>query len=104
MSVPEAGSREFKPKCAAWIVAASISLVLHGGSPLAKGEVVELPNGGFEAGLSAPWGTGQYSEGRPVWWRSGNCLSSAEVDARVRKSGKLSLHIINRSPRAPNVF
>src|SRR6266567_2307209 len=65
---------------------------------------VQVPNGGFEAGLSRPWGTGQYSEGRPIWWASGNCQSSANADPRIRKNGNFSLHIINLSDRAPNVF
>ena len=78
------------------------SLVLLLGS--ARAAEVEVQNGGFETGLSQPWGTGQYSEGHPIWWTSGSCQSSAGADRAVRKSGNLSLHIINRSPRAPNVF
>ena len=79
-------------------------LLLQGIAPVSQGEEVRVPNGGFESGLSAPWGTGQYSDGHSVWWTSGNCQSSANADPRIRKSGNLSFHIINRSPRAANVF
>ncbi|MBI3465123.1 MAG: C39 family peptidase [Planctomycetes bacterium] len=63
-----------------------------------------IANGGFEAGFTAPWGTGQYAENRPIWWNSLDGQSAAEVDRQVKRSGERSLHIVNRSPRAPHVY
>lgn len=63
-----------------------------------------LRGGGFEEGLAAPWGTGQYSAGREAWWNSGNCRSEAQVDRTVRRGGAASLHIRNTSPRAGGVY
>lgn len=63
-----------------------------------------LRNGGFEKGLTAPWGTGQYSEGHTPWWNSGGCLSTAVLDTSVHKGGKASLHLVNTSLRGANVF
>ena len=65
---------------------------------------VVLGNGGFEAGLAAPWGSGQYSNGRSLWWNSGNCRSRVELDETDAMHGLVSLHIINPSKRAPNVY
>jgi len=61
-------------------------------------------NGGFESGLTAPWGTGQYAAGRSSWWTLGNCQATAEADSRTARSGKQSLHVINRSSRAAQVY
>ncbi len=61
-------------------------------------------NGGFESGLAAPWGSGLYSQGRPIWWTSNGCQCTAEANESVHKSGNFSLRIINRSPRSPNVY
>lgn len=63
-----------------------------------------LGNGGFESGLAAPWGTGQYSNGRSLWWNSSNCRSRVELDETDAMHGLVSLHIINESTRAPNVY
>ena len=63
-----------------------------------------LGNGGFNAGLGPPWGTGLYSEGRPVWWNSQGCRSEAGLDETVAMEGLASLHIINLSARAPQVY
>lgn len=61
-------------------------------------------NGGFEAGLAAPWGKGQYGAGRAVWWNSQGCRSRADLDETTSIEGLVSLHIINLSPRAPQVY
>ena len=63
-----------------------------------------IGNGGFEAGLAAPWGTGLYSEGRPVWWNSQGCRSEVVLDETVAMQGLASLHIINPSTRAAQVY
>jgi len=63
-----------------------------------------LLNGGFEQGLIQPWGTGLYSENRPVWWNSGGCRSSAEIDESGAIEGAAALHVINPSPRAAQVY
>ena len=76
--------------------------VLLAGTVLA--EDVLVSNGGFDSGLTAPWGTGLYSEGRPVWWNSGGCKSTADIDEAVAKEGLVSLHIVNASSRAANVY
>ena len=60
--------------------------------------------GGFEQGLMNPWGTGLYSEGRPLWWNSGDCHSTAEIDETGAIEGAAALHIINPSPRAAQVY
>jgi hypothetical protein len=65
-----------------------------------------LGNGGFEAGMAWPWGTGQYSQlakGR-CWWNSTTCQSTAGVDNSERHEGARSLHIVNPSPRTPHVY
>ncbi|MEX1232293.1 MAG: hypothetical protein WEB58_18755 [Planctomycetaceae bacterium] len=69
-----------------------------------QGETLVVENGGFEAGLVAPWGTGQRFNTSAAWWNSNNCDSSATIDATRSRSGSQSLHIINKSARAPNVF
>jgi len=63
-----------------------------------------IGNGGFNAGLGPPWGTGLYSEGRPVWWNSQDCKSEVSLDESVAMEGLASLHIINDSTRAPQVY
>lgn len=63
-----------------------------------------IGNGGFETGLVSPWGTGQYSQGRTVWWNNHNCRSRAEIDETTAIEGLVSLHIVNLSPRAPQVY
>lgn len=63
-----------------------------------------IGNGGFEAGLSAPWGTGLYSEGRQAWWNSQGCRSEADLDETVAMEGLAALHIINPSTRAAQVY
>jgi len=61
-------------------------------------------NGGFESGLSTPWGTGQHAPGKPVWWTRGDCQATAKVDSQTKRTGKHSLHIVNQSSRAPHVY
>jgi len=63
-----------------------------------------VQGGGFEAGLVAPWGTGAQPAGQPVWWNSGGCSSTAEIDSAGAKSGSRSLHIVNPCQRAPHVY
>jgi len=63
-----------------------------------------LKNGGFEQGLGTAWGIGQYGDPNKPWWNSGSCSSRADVSGQIHHGGKASLHIINSSPRAPNVF
>lgn len=79
-------------------------LVAMASSPAFPAEQNLLKNGGFEQGLGAAWGTGQYSDPNNVWQNSGACSSRANVSAQVHQGGKASLHIINTSPRAANVF
>ena len=59
---------------------------------------------GFEQKLSPPWGTGQYAEGKPTWWNSGDCQSTAMIDYHVVHSGHFALHISNHSQRAASVY
>jgi len=87
-----------------WIAAGFMLFLLQHFCLAANDETVVVPNGDFESGLARPWGTGQYSEGHPIWWNSGNCRSSAEADRSIRKNGAASLHIVNQSARAPDVF
>jgi hypothetical protein len=61
-------------------------------------------NGTFEEKPTIGWGRGRYSENRAWWWNSLECLSVAEVSTEDRHTGKSSLHIVNLSARAPNVF
>ncbi|MDP3981038.1 MAG: hypothetical protein Q8Q33_06490, partial [Chlamydiota bacterium] len=63
-----------------------------------------LENGGFEAGLVLPWGTGKSSQNRPIWWNSSSCQSKITISTKAFKEGKQSLRINNPSPRAPDVF
>ena len=63
-----------------------------------------LVNGDFEQGLQHPWGTGQYSEARPIWWNSSSCNSKALATTKAAHSGSASLLIDNPSSRSPHVF
>ena len=63
-----------------------------------------LGNGGFESGLNAPWGKGQYAAGRSVWWNTQGCASSADIDETTAVEGLVSLHIINSSARTSQVY
>ncbi len=63
-----------------------------------------VPGGGFESELSSTWGDGQHWQAKSVWWNSKGCQSSANIDTQYRHSGNASLHISNRSSRAPHVF
>lgn len=63
-----------------------------------------IGNGGFEAGLTAPWGTGQYAQGHSAWWNNLDGHSNAEADRQIRHGGLMSLHVRNRSRRAPEVY
>ena len=63
-----------------------------------------IGNGGFNAGLGPPWGTGLYSEGRPIWWNSQGCRSEVFIDEAVAVEGLAALHIVNLSARAPQVY
>ena len=62
-----------------------------------------LKSGGFEYGLDGPWGHGQYGE-NGIWWNSRNCRSSATVDTAIFHGGLASLHLLNSSARAPNLY
>ncbi|MFN0196942.1 MAG: hypothetical protein ACKVT0_09355, partial [Planctomycetaceae bacterium] len=79
-------------------------LLLFGLTVPVYGEMLAVPNGGFEAGLTAPWGTGQRFNNSTAWWNSKNCDSTATIDAKRSCSGSHSLHIINNSERAANVY
>lgn len=63
-----------------------------------------LVNAGFEQGFVKPWGTGLYSENRPLWWNSGGCRSTVEIDESSVIEGAAALHIVNPSPRAAQVY
>jgi len=72
-----------------------------------------LSIGLMAAGLQRPvlaveigrWGTGQFSEKHPGWWwNEGKCSSTAAQDAAGRKPGAKCLHVVNKTPRAPNHF
>jgi hypothetical protein len=58
---------------------------------------------GFEGVFAAPWGTGQHARKTP-WWTSGSCDASGTFDRSHWHGGGKALHIINRSPRAANVY
>ncbi|MDO8369886.1 MAG: carbohydrate binding domain-containing protein [Candidatus Nitrotoga sp.] len=62
-----------------------------------------LQNGGFEQGLKAPWGIGQYGS-NGLWWNAGDCQSTANIDFQTSQSGRASLHISNSSGSTPNVY
>ena len=81
-----------------------LALILSTAFPAPGQQPVAVRNGGFEEGLSAPWGTGQFGDGRPIWWNRGGCDSSASIDRVVRRSGRASLHLVNRSGFASNVY
>lgn len=63
-----------------------------------------LGDGSFESGLDAPWGKGQYAAGHSVWWNTQGCASRADIDEAASVEGLVSLHIINPSTRAPQVY
>jgi len=67
-----------------------------------------LASGGFESGLSSPWGTCLYPEFHPqaksIWFNHGKCRSWAEADRETRFSGKTSLHVVNPGPLAPGDY
>lgn len=64
-----------------------------------------VQKGGFEEGLATPWGTGQYAaKDRLEWWHSGKCISTAIAVKEIHRGGKKSLHIVNLSPRAANIY
>ncbi|RPI79255.1 MAG: hypothetical protein EHM45_03675, partial [Desulfobacteraceae bacterium] len=63
-----------------------------------------LINGGFEQGLAAPWESGFYSKKPMVWFNSGNCHSTADLDKQTVHGGNASLHLRNLSKRAPNIY
>jgi hypothetical protein len=66
-----------------------------GTTALAQEEAEIVANGGFEIGLSPPWGTQLDGEQGPVWVRHGESQSTAEVDRQTSMSGAASLHIVN---------
>ncbi len=70
-----------------------------------------LINGGFEKGISDPWGTGHYERPRPdqkfsfgLWWNSSNARAFMKTDHDVVHSGNGSLRITNYSTVKPHVF
>lgn len=82
----------------------AVLLVCGAASGEVRAAAPQVINGTFEDQPTVGWGRGQYSEQREWWWNSLECLSVAEVSTEDRHSGKSSLHIINLSDRAPNVF
>ena len=70
------------------------------------GTDLSLRDGGFEAGLAAPWGTGQVvsGDGTSIWKNLNGCTSTITADSAVRHGGNVSLHIVNSTPRAPHVY
>lgn len=69
----------------------------------------ESPPGGFEHGLSPPWGTGHWEHPGGsfrfgIWWNSGKARTFARMDSAVAHSGQASLRITSYSPSAPHVF
>ncbi len=68
-----------------------------------------LVNGGFEGGLTHPWGTGHYESagGKSrfgIWWNSMNALAFMKIDTDQSHSGNKSLRITSYSPPQPHVF
>ena len=59
---------------------------------------------GFEREFATPWGTGQYAKGHAPWWTNGGCDARGTFDRSQWHGGGKALHIINRSPRAANVY
>lgn len=98
----KAGRRHVGPALVTCFAALLIALPSHVQAELAP----LVPNGGFEAGLSAPWGTGQVLpvDGPGAWKCLSGCNSTATADRNVTHGGKLSLHIVHRTPRAPHVY
>ncbi|HNV72600.1 MAG TPA: hypothetical protein PKO06_23025, partial [Candidatus Ozemobacteraceae bacterium] len=50
------------------------------------------------------WDTGQYAAGKDLWWNSNNCDSYIQRDGKQPHSGKYSLHLVNRSAKAPHTY
>lgn len=88
------------------LIAAVAPAFLFADEPTVKRAPIQnlAGNGGFESRLTAPWGTGLYSQGKPIWWTSKECRCTAQADQAVRKSGIFSLRITNYSPSAPHVY
>ena len=63
-----------------------------------------LLSGGFELGLSRHWGLGQFQQGKPIWWNSNGCRSTATVVSTEAHSGKKSLLIENFTKASPRVY
>ena len=61
-----------------------------------------VADGGFEAGLGAPWGTGFYEPKPEIFW--GAAQATASVVPGGAHSGKNALLINNTSAFAPNVY
>jgi len=63
------------------------------------------PNRPLAAVEIGRWGTGQFSQKHPAWWWNENkCNSTAAQDAAGRKPGAKCLHVVNQTPRAPNLY
>jgi carbohydrate binding protein with CBM4/9 domain len=95
-------AHHMSPRCT---LIASLVAISVGSAPAS--EVRQAPNvinGTFEDKPTVGWGRGQYSEDREWWWNSLECLSVAEISSQDHHTGKSSLHIINLSARAPNVY
>ena len=60
-----------------------------------------LENPGFENKLEG-WGTGQYEPRSEVFW--GTADATATIDTQTVHSGKVSLKIVNRSSRKPQIY
>jgi hypothetical protein len=63
-----------------------------------------LINGGFEQVLAKPWESGFFTKDGTVWFNSGACKSTAQVDRQNPHSGTASLHLRNASRREPNIY
>ena len=65
-------------------VTAAIIAVLSILVSSAQATTIWFPNAGFEEGFKAPWGTGQYSHGKPIWWNNGGCQSAVSMFPTLR--------------------
>ena len=91
-----------------WPLVIAFLIAWGGGESAALGQTAShrlwVLNGGFEAGAEVGWGQGPSAENRAWWWNSRDCQSVAEISGEERHSGKLALHIVNISARAPHVY
>lgn len=63
-----------------------------------------IKNGGFEEALNIGWGSDPYDRNKTIWWNHNNCQSKVDLDKNIKKNGIASLHIVNPSGLAAEVY